>query len=72
MKNKAQSGTSLVVQWLSIHPATQGTWVQSLVGDLRFYVPWSNQDCEPQLESLCAEMKYLHDTTKISRAATKT
>ena len=36
MKNKAQSGTSLVVQWLSIHPATQGTWVQSLVGELDF------------------------------------
>ena len=71
MKNKTQSGTSLVVQWLGIHSAMQGTWVQSLVGDLRSYVPWSNQDCEPQLESLRAEMKYLHDTMKISRAATK-
>ena len=24
-------GTSLVVQWLSVCPSTQGTWVQSLV-----------------------------------------
>ena len=32
MKKKAQSGTSLVVQWLSIYLAMQGTWVQSLVG----------------------------------------
>ena len=31
-------GTSLVVQWLRIHPAMQRTWVQSLVGVLRSQV----------------------------------
>ena len=27
-------GTSLVVQWLRIHLPTQGTWIQSLLGEL--------------------------------------
>ena len=35
-------GTSLVVQWLSTHLAMQGTWVQSLVGDLGSHMPQSN------------------------------
>ena len=26
-------GTCLVVQWLRIHPAIQGTWVRSLIGE---------------------------------------
>ena len=39
--------------------------------DLRSYVPWSNKDHEPQLESLCAEMKCLLDTMKISHAVTE-
>ena len=30
-----QMGTSLVVQWLRVHVSTTGTWVQSLVGELR-------------------------------------
>ena len=34
--------TSPVVQCLRIHPATQGTRVQSLVGELRSHMPWSN------------------------------
>ena len=36
---KYQSGTSLVVQWLRICPAVQGTWVQYLVGELRSHMP---------------------------------
>ena len=34
--------TSPVVQSLRIHLATQGTRVQSLVGELICHVPWSN------------------------------
>ena len=34
--------TSLVVQWLRIRLAMQGTWVQSLVGELRSHKPWGN------------------------------
>ena len=30
-----EQGASLVVQWLRIHLAVQGTWVQSLAGELR-------------------------------------
>ena len=36
------SGTSLVVQWLRVSLAMQGTWVQSLVRELRSHMPWSN------------------------------
>jgi len=32
-------GTSLVVQWLRIWLAMQGTRVQSLVGEVRSYMP---------------------------------
>ena len=35
-------GTSLVVQWLRICLAVQGTQVQSLVGELRYHMPQSN------------------------------
>jgi len=35
-------GTSLVVQWLRLHLAIQGTRVQSLVWELRFRMPWGN------------------------------
>ena len=31
IKNKKNSGTSLIVQWFGIHLSLQGTWVQSLV-----------------------------------------
>ena len=34
--------TFLVVQWLRIHLAMQGTWVQSLVGELRSHKPRGN------------------------------
>ena len=35
-------GTSLVVQWLRIHLAMKGTWVQPLVGEPRSHVLPSN------------------------------
>ena len=31
-------GSSLVVQWLRVHLLMQGTWVQSLVGELRSHM----------------------------------
>ena len=46
--------TSLVVQWLWICPAMQETWIQSLVGELRFHMPWNNEVHSPQLlKSTC-------------------
>ena len=38
-KDHMEAGTSLVVQWLRIHLAMHGTWVQSLVGELRSHMP---------------------------------
>ena len=35
-------GDSLVVQWLRIKLPMQGTWVQPLVGELRYHMPWDN------------------------------
>ena len=35
-------GSSLVLQWLRIHLAMQGTWVASLVGELRCHKPLSS------------------------------
>ena len=35
----SKGGTSVVVQWLRICLAMQGTWVRSLVGELRSHVP---------------------------------
>ena len=35
-------GTSLVVQWLRICLAMQGTWVQFLIKEQRSHVPWDN------------------------------
>ena len=40
-----------MVQWLRIRLPTQGTRVQSLVGELRFLVPWGNQAQVAQLLS---------------------
>ena len=34
--------TSLIVQWLRIHLPIQGTLVQSVVRELRFYMPRGN------------------------------
>ena len=35
-------GTALVIQWLRIRLAIQGTWVWSLVRELRSHRPWRN------------------------------
>ena len=35
-------GTSLVAQWLKVHQSMQGTWVWSLVGELRSHIPRGN------------------------------
>ena len=37
-QEKRLSGTSLVVQWLRIHPPMQGVQVESLVGELRCHM----------------------------------
>ena len=37
--NKIVLGTSLVVQWLTVHLLVQGTWVPSLVRELRSHMP---------------------------------
>ena len=36
------SGISLMVRWLKNLPWNAGTWVQSLVGELRSHTPWSS------------------------------
>ena len=59
-------GTSLVVQWLRVCLAMQGTWAWALVGELRYHVPWGNEAhmlqilthahsraWVPQLKSVC-------------------
>ena len=49
--------TSLVVQWLRIYLPMQGTWVWSLVRELRSRLLWATaerhiqRDCAPTLES---------------------
>jgi len=54
---KNSLGTSLMVQWLRIHLAMQRTQVQSLMGNLTSYMPWSNQAHTPQLESMRCKVK---------------
>ena len=49
--------TSLVVQWLRICLAMQGTWVWSLVRELRSHMPRSNEARLSPLESPCATTK---------------
>ena len=44
-------GSSLVVQWLRICLATQGTWVQPLIGELRSHMLRGNCVCVLQLLS---------------------
>ena len=39
---KLKGGTSLVVQWLGICLPMQGTWVRSLVKELRPHMPQGN------------------------------
>ena len=55
---KVLLGTSLVVQWLRIHPARQGTWVQSLVGELRAHMLWGQLSlCTPTTKSMCHNLR---------------
>ena len=37
---KKLTRASLMVQWLRTHFARQGTWIRSLVGELRSHMPW--------------------------------
>ena len=37
---KGIQGTSLVVQWLRLHTPNAGTWVQSVVGELKCGMMW--------------------------------
>ena len=39
----------------------QGTWVQSLVRELRSHMPWGNEDRQPQLMSPCTTVKSLRE-----------
>ena len=41
-------GTSLMVHWLRSCLPVQGTWVQSLRGELRSHMAWGNEAHEPQ------------------------
>ena len=58
--------TSLMVQWLRIHLAMQGTWVRPLIGELRSYM----------LQGVSAHTSQLvrnpNAATQISHAAIKT
>ena len=58
--------TCLVVQWLRICLAVQGTQVLSLARELRSHMPWGNWVCVPQLLSLQGRhQNNPRDTTKI-------
>ena len=60
-------GISLVVQWLRICLAMQGTWVWSLVGELKSQVP-----AHHNYWVLAPQRKILHEATKIPSVPTKT
>ena len=65
-------GTFLVVQWLRIHLAMQGTWVRSLVRELRSHVTRNKWALVPELQSSWVSMKDLQDSTRIPYASPKT
>ena len=50
-------GASPVVLWLGTCLPMQGTWVRSLVGELRSHIPWGNEACQPQLQNPHAAAK---------------
>ena len=52
MRAPPHGTTGLVVQWLRIHLAVQGTQVLSLAGELRCHMPRGNWVCVPLLLSL--------------------
>ena len=69
----------LMVQWLRIHLAMQGTQVLSLVRELTSHMLQSNKAQAPQLLSPYTKTresmgkgKILNDVTKITCATTKT
>ena len=69
---KSQSGTSLVVQWLRIRLPVPGTWVWSLVRELRSHMPQGNYWAHP-LWSPRHNKREAHELQqKILHAATKT
>ena len=37
--SNCKTGTSLVGQWLGVHPSNAGGWLQSLVWGLRSHMP---------------------------------
>ena len=64
---KLLCSTSLVVHWLKIHFPMQGTWVQSLVGELRSHMPLSPHTAAS--EHLCCNerahvLKLRHNAAK--------
>ena len=65
---KEELGTSLVLQWSRTPLAMQGTWIPSLVGELRFHM----QRGSCAITSLFSTMAHPHDVTKIWSAAWKT
>ena len=67
-----QRGTSMVIQWLRIHLAMQGTRVQSLVGELGFHMPRSNSPHATTLEPTWQwRSEYLNWDVKQSNELTK-
>ena len=48
-RKKEEQGVSLVVQWLRIHLPVQGTWAQTLVGEVGSHMPPGNYAHGPQL-----------------------
>ena len=52
-----QTEASLVVQWLRICVPMQGTWIWSLVGELRSHMLWDNYVHESQREIQSAATK---------------
>ena len=71
-KRIVNSGIFLVVQWLRICPAMQGTWVQSLVGELRFHMPRGNKAWAQLKVQTLQWRKILRDATRAPCAATET
>lgn len=78
-QGRSEWRTSLVVQWLWIHLASQGMWVQSLIQELQSHMLRATKFAHlnywalPQLGSPCTKNeKILPEEAKISRPATKT
>ena len=63
IRSREKTRISLVVQWIRIHLAVQGTWIQSLVQEdstcSRATKPRSHNfwACSPQLEEACTQLR---------------